>query len=408
MTSRAARRARIYLVIRLLHGRAGGAERLFCETANLFAEQGGHDVTCLYCDSSEGEPFYPISSQVRLVNLRRRGNRRALGYRALDAIGKRYPARRELAVAHWLSRNLFFVRRLAEAFRAGAPDVVISYLPPANTPSLIAGALARVPVIPTNHNVPEKDYDDSARWDQNPIDRRLRLAMLRRAARVHVLFPGFADWFPEGIREKVVAIPNFVSPELDGLELPERREPIVVAAGRLAAVKGYGLLVDAWARVADELPGWRVRIYGEGEERRGLEARIRELGLERSVELMGRTSHMKGAYLGGAVFAHPARHEGFGLAVAEALRSGLPVVAFADCPGVNELVAHEHNGLLVERAGGVEAYAAALKRLATDDALRARLAANAPGSMRPYAKERYLERWNEVIRDVRAQTARRP
>jgi len=80
-------------------------------------------------------------------------------------------------------------------------------------------------VIPTNHNVPERDFADPERWDQNPVDKKLRRAMLRRAARVHVLFPAFADWFPADVRRKVIAIPNYVAPELDDMVLPPPSAP---------------------------------------------------------------------------------------------------------------------------------------------------------------------------------------
>lgn len=401
MSPSASKPARIYMVMRLLHGRTGGAERLFLETANLFAEEGGHDVTCLHCDARPGEPYYPLSAKVERVNLYRREARRVLPYRVLDALAKPYPQLSAFAPAAWLAKNGYFVRSLTAALAEGRPDLVISFLPPANTVSLVAGSLAGVPVIPTNHNVPERDFVDPARWDQNPIDKKLRLAMLRRAARVHVLFPTFADWFPPDIRSRVIAIPNYVSAELDDVVLPAERPPVVMAAGRLAEVKNYLTLVDAWAHLANDFPQWRVEIYGDGPERGRLDRRIREHGLADVVALMGHEKNMKRSYLNASVFAHPALYEGFGLSVAEALHCGLPVVAFADCPGVNEFVFDGDNGVMADRAGGVEAYAAGLRRLLDDSSLLQRTSARAPASVERFSRARFLARWNEVIDEVR-------
>src|SRR5690606_40077099 len=52
-------------------------------------------------------------------------------------------------------------------------------------------------------------------------------------------------------------------------------------------------------------------------------------------------------YLKASILVHPAKHEGWGLAASEGLAAGIPVIGFADCPGINRLVRHGTNGLLV-------------------------------------------------------------
>jgi len=284
--------------------------------------------------------------------------------------------------------------------RADPPDVVISLLPPANTPSLIAGALTGASVVPTNHNVPEKDYRSPERWDQNPIDRFLRLWTLHAAERVHVLFPTFAEWFPERIRRKTVVITNYVSADFEDVTETRPRRKEIVAVGRLAGTKNYMALVEAWALLAQDHPDWSVRIYGVGPQQDELQRRIEELGLQGVVHLMGHESDIKPAYLEAEVFCHPARHEGFGLSVAEALACGLPVVAFSDCDGVNEFVHDGHNGLLVEREAGVSALADGLRRLIEDDALRVRLRDRAPESVREFSREAFRDNWVRLVDEL--------
>ena len=127
--------------------------------------------------------------------------------------------------------------------------------------------------------------------------------------------------------------------------------------------------------------------------------RVHELKLD-SVHLRGQTSDIKDVYLAGEIFCHPAHHEGFGLAVAEALACGLPVVAYSDCPGVNELVQHEVNGLLVERSGGPAALAAALRRLIEDHSLRAQLRQRAPVTMRAFSFDAFRRNWLNLVEDI--------
>lgn len=399
-------RGRIFMVIRLLGGRSGGAERLYCEMANMFADA-GYDVTCLYCDTSKAPPFYPLSPKVTRVNLWGRSSRSAPWYKLLDKLAKGYPKQKARAPFDWLSKNLYFTRRLHAAARDGAPDVIISFMPPSNTPSLIAARMAGVGVIPTNHNVPAEDYRSLVRWDQNPIDRFLRLFTLRFADRVHVIFPTFAGWFPDKIQPRIRPVPNYVSPDFADIVMPETRSKVILGVGRLAPVKNYLALLEAWALIAKKHPDWSVKIYGVGPQKKELEARRAELGVERSFHLMGHSSEMRAAYLDAEILAHPALFEGFGLSVAEALACGLPVVAFSDCAGTNEFVRDGDNGLLVDRAGGPAALAEALDRLISDDELRRAIRERAPRSMEPYSLEAFRDRWVALIDEVVAERGRR-
>ncbi len=368
----------------------------------MFAEA-GYEVTCLSCEASRESPFYPLDPRVTRLNLWGRVARRAPWYSAIDMIAKGYAATKLLAPADWASKNLYFLRRLVTVFQAGRPDVVISFMPPANTVSLLAGKLAGVPVIPTNHNVPEQDFTSRERWDQNPLDRALRLWSLHSAARVHVLTPAFASWFPERLRSKIVALTNYVPPEFEKVRVDAPREQEILAVGRLAPVKNYGVLIKAWALLAARYPDWRVNIYGVGPAQADYERQIQSLGLQRSVRLMGHRSAMLPVYTSAEIFCHPALFEGFGLVAAEALACGLPVVAFADCSGVNDFVRHELNGLMVSREAGEQGLAEALERLITNRELRLRLRAAAPGSISELSFENFRRRWIDLVEEVRAE-----
>jgi glycosyltransferase involved in cell wall biosynthesis len=87
-------------------------------------------------------------------------------------------------------------------------------------------------------------------------------------------------------------------------------------------------------------------VLGEGPERTTLQRLAQELGLERRVFLLGRVPDVA-AWLGRAtVFVHPARWEGFGLAVLEAMLAGVPVVA-TNVSALPELVVDGESGVLV-------------------------------------------------------------
>jgi glycosyltransferase involved in cell wall biosynthesis len=96
----------------------------------------------------------------------------------------------------------------------------------------------------------------------------------------------------------------------------------------------------------------------------------------------------------------PSLYESFGLATAEALAHGLPAVGFADCPGTNELIENEVNGLLVPAGDRVAGLAAALSRLIEDSDLRRRLGQAGPQSVARFSVDTIVAQWEELLRRV--------
>jgi glycosyltransferase involved in cell wall biosynthesis len=131
---------------------------------------------------------------------------------------------------------------------------------------------------------------------------------------------------------------------------PGRR--LILSVGRLVARKRPLLLIEALAEIERAQPGLvRLRLIGDGPLEGALRARALALGVERWVELSGRCSDAeKWRTLSGcAVFATASSLEGFGLAAAEAMAAGVPVVAprLASFP---ELIEDGVNGALVTPA----------------------------------------------------------
>ncbi len=137
-----------------------------------------------------------------------------------------------------------------------------------------------------------------------------------------------------GLRNPIAVIPN-------GLELPEHRtfqkgsRPTVLYLGRLHPKKGLDLLLHAWSRVEVQRQDWWLHIVGPDEEehRIKLERMSRAMNLKRvafSDPVYGET---KWRVLGEAdLFILPTRSENFGMAVAEALACGTPVIVSKGAP----------------------------------------------------------------------------
>jgi glycosyltransferase involved in cell wall biosynthesis len=153
-------------------------------------------------------------------------------------------------------------------------------------------------------------------------------------------------------------------PEPWGENPPDEVPPdarVLLSTSRLVPQKG----IDEAVRALPELPADAVLVVlGEGPERAPLERLARELGVSDRVFLPGRVPDV-GAWLRRAtVYVHPARWEGFGLGVLEAMHAGLPVVA-TNVSSLPELVVDGETGLLVPKddaAALARAVAAALER----------------------------------------------
>ncbi|GAA1940102.1 hypothetical protein GCM10009837_77780 [Streptomyces durmitorensis] len=180
-------------------------------------------------------------------------------------------------------------------------------------------------------------------------------------------------------------------------EVPSQRtEKVVTSIGRLHDQKGIDMLLDTWAEVAPLHPDWTLRIYGSGEDEEILKKQCTSLGLDGSVEWMGRTSDVPGALRGGSVFVQSSRGEGFPLALMEAMATAVPCAAFDCAPGVHEIVRDGVDGLLA-RLGNTGELARRLDTLMSDKELRDRMGELARVNIQRYTTDEVVRRWEELF-----------
>ena len=120
----------------------------------------------------------------------------------------------------------------------------------------------------------------------------------------------------------------------------------LIYAGRLETVKGVDLLLDAFALVCRRFPDARLRILGDGSQRRQLEAQSCALGLADRVTFAGMVDDIAPALQLSSACVLPSRAEGMPNVLLEAMACGVPVVATAvgGCP---DIISDGRNGLLV-------------------------------------------------------------
>ena len=201
---------------------------------------------------------------------------------------------------------------------------------------------------------------------------------------------------------RLSVIPN-ATPSAPGLperELLRREHGLeghtLLFAGRLGPQKGLPTALEALARV----DGVSLLVVGDGDERDALEQRARELGLDGRARFLGPLPRERVLELARAADAAllPSRWENFPHAVVEAFSVGTPVVATA-VGGVPEVVVDDENGLLVPPADPA-ALAAAIRRLAGDPALRARLSRGAEATAASFRPEHVYGELERLLQRV--------
>jgi len=287
----------------------------------------------------------------------------------------------EIADRPRLVRDLRAIVRLRRLLGRG-PDVVHAHGLRAGALTTIAVAVARRRrpgvLIVTVHNPPPAGgaassiyrvlelivarNADSVLCVSGDLEERMRAAGARRVGHAVVPAP----------RVSPAAAPGDVSAETRAAVRAElgagQDRPIVLAVGRLAPQKGFGLLLDAAARWRDVHPEPWLVIVGEGPLEAELRGQAKALGL--AVRFAGHRWDVPALFAAADVFVLPSIWEGQPLVLQEALRAGVPIVA-TRVGGTPDL-AGEDAAVLVP-PGDAAQFAAAVRAVLSDPALAAGL-----------------------------------
>lgn len=382
---------RITLVINSLEG--GGAERVATTMANYWVEI-DREVTILTthfgCESS----CYRLHPRVTHLDLSSPlFNSLPTDLEVIaplvDLISACSPPERTA-----MTQTVTYILKLRGAILSTRPDVVISYIDRTNISVLSATHGLGLPVMVSEQCDPNETFIGEG-WEL------LRRRLYPQASYVIVLTDESLSYFSSvaGIRGRI--IPNALTPDVfsSSDELPQQKNgKTLLAMGRLDDLKGFDLLLSAFALVAKNNPDWTLEIVGEGVVRRYLESCVQEHGLGERVRMPGFTRRPFDAMRRADLFVLSSLEEGFGNVLVEAMACGLAVVSF-DCPsGPRHIIRDGIDGVLVPPRDA-QAMAEALDHLMGDEAERQRLAAKAPEVFERFGVQKVMSMWEALISD---------
>ena len=231
--------------------------------------------------------------------------------------------------------------------------------------AMLTAEVAGIPFSYTLHGPAE--LFEPHRWALAEKTARARfVACISHYARSQCMF--FSDpahW------HKLAIVHCGVIPELYDRPIPQTDGLHLVFVGRLTAIKGLRVLMEAMAAAHADRPDLRLTLVGDGPDRPWLEAAA--ASMDGAVRFAGYQSQEGVAEIlaGADALVLPSFAEGVPVVLMEAMASGKPVIA-TQLAGVPELVEDGVSGLLVP-PGDPAALAAAIGRLAGDAELRARM-----------------------------------
>jgi glycosyltransferase involved in cell wall biosynthesis len=291
-------------------------------------------------------------------------------------------------------------RIMVRALRARGWTIAVSEAAPQQTDHIVVLDSLAMPdgpppgadrVVALLHQLPSEA-------DDRPSSREPERRVLRSASLVVTVSRHLAERVSRETEARVVVI----SPGWDRACADRRADDgSVLCVGHAGPHKGVADAIGAFERA--RLDGARFRLAGDhrrdpGEAER-IDASVAALGRDLVLEGVLAAASLADRYASARVLVSASLYEGWPIAVAEAMASGVPVVAF-DVAGVRELVRHEQEGLLVP-VGDVADLARALERVWTDASLRDRMGRSARARARSWptwrdASRRFVEALESV------------
>lgn len=272
-------------------------------------------------------------------------------------------------------------RAWTDAVRAFRPEILhVQCFGPNGVYALALSRRLGLPLAVSSHG--ETFMDEDAVFEHSVT---LRTALRRALARA-AFVTGCSEYTLADLRARFGlrggdVVVNGVDPTPAGLladpdrnpdPAPRSDAPTVLAVGRLVRVKGFDLLIRAFAEA--EVPdGTRLLIGGDGAERHALEASATAFGIADRVSFLGRLDPdaVARAMAASSVLVVPSRVEAFGIVVLEGWRAGIPVIATRR-GGPAEFVTHLEDGVLVDPEASGD-LTRSLETVLGDPALAARL-----------------------------------
>ena len=226
------------------------------------------------------------------------------------------------------------------------------------------------------------------------------------AVRIRQTMQTYARSYPACLRSQVRFFPNAVRPASDSEATPvQPSRKKIINVGGLKKVKNAIPLIEAFSELAPDFPEWDLDIFGGGfASEKVYQSQVREKAANSAVRdrirFRGEVPDLYPHFEESNIHVIGSLDEGRPTCVAEAMAHGIPSVGFAECPGTNELIRNEENGVLVSSCDSSPELAQVLRSLMGSLEYRNRLGNEARSDAEEFRPERVLKYWLRFFQEA--------
>lgn len=343
--------------------KCSGVSKIVCWLSNSLSEKGSE----VYLYSFMGnEDFYSVNSNVNRIKDNISSNNR-------------------------LIRTHKLINRLKRIYKDKKIDVSVAFSPITSLAVILSCFGQRTKSVVSERNDPYLDKSTVAN-----ICRK----MYRFADGAVFQSKGAADYFPLSLRSKSKIIFNPVN-VCEHINEYSLRKNVIAHVSRLDIhQKRQDILIEAFKQIRDRFPQYKLKIYGDGDDRNILEDMTKELDLSDSVIFCGKTNNTFDALRECKLFLFTSDFEGMPNVLLEAIATGTPVVTTDYSPGgANDLITENCCGLVAKR-GDTESVADCVCRLLNNEDSLKTSSNNAIIASKKYSPEMILEDWGSYLLEV--------
>lgn len=366
----------------------GGTEKILTEKANYLSECFGYNITIVTCTQNNDQSnAFPLSKTVKQINL-------CVPYYRQYHYG--YPKRL------WIKRELNkeLKEEITKTILQLNPDIMICTA--GFKADIINEIDCRAKKITECH---EARYFVMADLDRNrTLFSRLYMSLYKRQKYFQTIEKNtdVVVTLTEGDKQlwrkakHVEVIPNFSTMQVS--QYSDYRNKRIIAVGRLSPEKGYERLIEVWKLVSPEFPEWSLDIFGDGKLRDELTTTIQNANLK-NIYIHNATSNISEEYAKSSICVMSSHLEGFGLTLLEAMKHGIPCVAF-DCPfGPGSIIKDGKCGFLVDDSN-IPLFAEKLGLLMKNENTRKSFSAAAIERSKDFSVDSIMNRWKQLFESL--------
>jgi len=328
---------RVMIALRSLANHSGGVQNQGAELAKMLM-QGGSDVTILSLDTNEIQDEFKEKFELYGIN-----------FISLTSATLFSPEERLTILAR--AKRGMEVFSVLKKYR---PQILINFMIGSMSFTLIPAKMAGTPILLAERNSPIM-----YRLPQYRHMRGFLFLSMLLCKTITVQFESYRILYPRFLHSRIKVIPNSVA------ILPARfkhldnaQSPLVIGfIGRIEIQKQPLDLPIVAEALRILVPNFRMEVFGNGSQIEELSSKLEEHAVTDKFRIHTQVMDRSEIFSLIDLLIHPALWEGFPNVVAEALSLGIPVVGYADCAGLNELIQSDRNGWLGSRQKGPEGLA---------------------------------------------------